>query len=333
MKKSGNVPAEPETYWDMMKDPDCTVRVRNLTHVWGRTRALDQVGFTVRRGEIFGLAGPNGAGKTTLLKILATLVPPSKGQVYVMRHSVRKRAHFVRINIGFMPDSTGIKEDMTVREYLAFYAALYLVEPGARRGVIREALDLMDLSSRRESRIADLSLGMQQRLSLARLLIHDPKVLLLDEPAAGLDPSARIELREMLTRLSSLGKTILVSSHILSDIARICDRVGILEKGKLLFQGPLADLVLKLGGAPRAFRVLLDRREIPQAEALARRHLPGADVTSTAKGLVVTLGGDPESPGRLFAALVKGGVAVRRFSEDTPDLEKAFLKLTRGEVA
>ncbi|MHC5037264.1 MAG: ATP-binding cassette domain-containing protein [Planctomycetota bacterium] len=142
---------EPETYWDMVRDPDCVVRVRNLTHYYGRNRALASVNFTVRRGDIFGLVGPNGAGKTTLLKILATLVLPSKGQAYIMHHSVRKRAHYVRINIGFMPDSTGIKEDLTVWEYLNFYGALYRVENMIRAQVIREALDLVGLARRERS--------------------------------------------------------------------------------------------------------------------------------------------------------------------------------------
>jgi len=317
----------------MVRDPDCAVRVRQLTHFYARTKALDTVGFTVRRGDIFGLVGPNGAGKTTLLKILATLVLPTKGQAYVMHHSVRKKAHYVRINIGFMPDSTGLKEDLTVREYLNFYAALYLVEVGIRARVIHDALDLVGLSKRDRARIQDLSLGMQQRLSLARLLIHNPKVLLLDEPASGLDPEARIELRELLSRLADVGKTVIVSSHILADIARTCTKVGVLEKGKLLFSGHLSDLLSQASSEARRFRILFRGGRARDAEALVRQLFPEAGLDRTGDRLQVTLGRDPEEPGRLFAALTRNGLAPRGFKEELPDLEGAFMRLTKGEVA
>ncbi|MHC4599617.1 MAG: ABC transporter ATP-binding protein [Planctomycetota bacterium] len=324
---------EPETYWDMVKDPDCAVRVRHLSHFFGRNRALDRVSFTVRRGDVFGLVGPNGAGKTTLLRILATLIAPTKGQAYVMHHSVRKKAHYVRINIGFMPDATGIKEDLTVWQYLNFYAALYRVDVRVRKAVLLEALELVGLEKRWRSSVRDLSLGMQQRLSLARLLIHDPKVLLLDEPAAGLDPEGRIELRELIGRLGSIGKTVLVSSHILADIGRTCTQVGILEKGHLVFRGHLSDLVSHASSKARRFRLTFARDRAPGAELLVRERFPEASLERFGDDLHVGLGRDPAEPGRLFSTLVAGGYSPLRFQEEEPDLEGAFMRLTKGEVA
>ncbi|MHC4778327.1 MAG: ABC transporter ATP-binding protein, partial [Planctomycetota bacterium] len=274
-----------------------------------------------------------GAGKTTLLRILATLVDPTKGQAYVMHHSVRKKAHFVRINIGFMPDSTGIKEDLTVWQYLNFYAALYRVDVGVRKDVLLEALDMVGLRVRWKSPIQDLSLGMQQRLSLARLLIHDPKVLLLDEPAAGLDPEARIELRELIARLGSVGKTVIVSSHILSDISRTCTKLGILERGKLLFSGNMSDLISHASPSGRRFRLAMAPGRAPAAELLVRERFPAAGIERFSDELIVKLGNDPAEPGRLFSALVEAGSPPLRFQEVEPDLEGAFLRLTRGEVA
>lgn len=321
-----------ETYWDMVKDPDCAVRVWNVSHAYGRHRALNSVNLTVRRGDLLGLIGPNGAGKTTLLKILATLLVPSKGQVYVMHHSVRKRPHYVRLNIGYMPDSTGIHEDLTVHDYLRFYSALYRVEEETRERSIKDALDVVGLYGRRGSRIQDLSLGMQQRLSVARLLIHDPRVLLLDEPAAGLDPSARIELWNLLDRLASLGKTVLVSSHVLGDIGRLCNKVAILEKGDIVFQGHLNDLI-SAASPVRKFRAVFRGRRAEDIAELVRRFFPHAAVETGGETLWIGLGGAPDEPADLFNLLVREGWTPTRFGEEQVDLEGAFLQLTRGDVA
>jgi ABC-2 type transport system ATP-binding protein len=250
----------------------------------------------------------------------------------VLRHSLRQKSHLARIGIGYMPDSITIREDLTVLEYLQFYASLYATDPKARSRSPADALDLVGLAGREQARARDLSLGMQQRLSLARLLLHDPKVLLLDEPSAGLDPAGRIELKDLLARMAAIGKTILLSSHILSDVGQACNRIGILEKGKLLFHGTLPDL-LSAAVPTRRFEVRLrgeGRHE--QAREALRRLLPDVEAEVSGGALHVKLRRDPEEPARVFRALVTEGFTPSTFRPEQVDLEEAFFSLTRASA-
>src|SRR5215207_147562 len=213
------------------------IETRDLTKKYGELFAIKSINLNLSRGDLFGFIGPNGAGKTTTMRILATLLNPSWGEAYVGGHSIYTRPKEIRRMIGYMPDFFGVYDDMKVIEYLEFFAAAYRIRGPKRRQVCDEVLDLVELGYKREALVTSLSRGMTQRLGLARVLLHDPQVLLLDEPASGLDPRARIEIRQLLKRLGATGKTILVSSHILPELADICNKIGIIERGQLLFDG------------------------------------------------------------------------------------------------
>ncbi len=213
------------------------IEVEGLKKRYGTVEAVKDLTLRIGQGEIFGFIGPNGAGKTTTIRILATLLKPSAGLVRIGGYSLGKDAEKIRTLIGYMPDTFGVYEEMLVLEYLEFCAAAYGIRGPRRAQVVDDVLQLTDLVKHRTAVIGDLSRGMQQRLGLARVLVHDPKVLLLDEPASGLDPRARIEIRELIRELGRMGKTILLSSHILPELANLCTRIGIIEKGVLLFHG------------------------------------------------------------------------------------------------
>ncbi|MEY2795659.1 MAG: hypothetical protein RIR10_1375, partial [Planctomycetota bacterium] len=215
----------------------------NLTKKYGDFVALDNLNLTIEEGTCFGFIGPNGAGKTTTIKILATLLKPTWGEARIDGKVVGYQNHLIRPLIGYVPDFMGAYQDMTVTEYLEFFAACYAVPASRREKTISEVLALTDLTHKTESEVNGLSRGMQQRLAVARVLIHDPKVLLMDEPSSGLDPRARIEMRELLKELRRIGKTILISSHILYELADLCNAVGVIEQGKLVFAGPVAELM------------------------------------------------------------------------------------------
>src|SRR5512132_3295588 len=219
--------------------PVPAVQTSGLTRTYGSMTALNALDLTVQRGDLFGFIGSNGAGKTTTLRILATFLAPSSGQAYVLGHDVVRDADAVRHVIGYMPDFFGVYKDMEVTEYLDFFGACYKIPTAQREKTVNDVLELVGLSEKKGTLIGALSRGMQQRLGLARVLIHDPKVLLLDEPASGLDPRARIEMMAILQELQRLGKTIIISSHILSELQTLCNRVAIIEKGKLIYCGPV----------------------------------------------------------------------------------------------
>ena len=222
------------------------VEARGLTKRYGAFVALDDLHLRIGPGVVFGFIGPNGAGKTTTLRILATLLEQTSGEAWVAGHSVAREPQAVRRAIGYMPDAFGVYDNMKVWEYLDFFAATYGIQRGRRLGLIDDLLALVDLGEKRDGYVEALSRGMKQRLCLARALVHDPQLLLLDEPASGLDPRARIELRALLRQLGALGKTVIVSSHILTELADMCDEVGIIERGRLLAAGPVSDLLRQL---------------------------------------------------------------------------------------
>ena len=223
------------------------IRVEGISHHFGSMQVLHDVWFHVPEGEVFGFIGPNGAGKTTTLRMMATLLEPAQGRILVGGYDVVERPVDVRRILGFMPDGFGVYERVTVWEYLEFFAACYGLHGQKRRKVVGDVLDLTDLGYKAKAEVNGLSRGMQQRLSVARVLLHDPKVLLMDEPASGLDPRARIEIRELLKELRRMGKTIIISSHILHELAELCNAVAIVEKGQLLFNGSVAEIMRRAG--------------------------------------------------------------------------------------
>jgi ABC-2 type transport system ATP-binding protein len=306
------------------------VRTDGLVKRYDGTLAVAGVDLAVNAGEIFGLVGPNGAGKTTTLRILATLLAPSSGTAEIAGMSVTRNPDQVRRVIGFMPDAFGVYDDMKVWEYLDFFARCYGIAPAGRRRVIADLLELVDLSAKRNEYVQTLSRGMQQRLCLAHALVHDPQVLLLDEPASGLDPRARVELRELLRELRAMGKTILISSHILPELEELCTSVAIIDRGQVLAQGRVADIEQRLRvGAVLRVRLLLEG----EALEAARDRLAGDPEVASAVMLedgTIELGfrGDDQASARLLASAVAAGLPVVSFSRAASDLEELFLQVT-----
>jgi ABC-2 type transport system ATP-binding protein len=303
----------------------------DLTKKYDDFVALDSLDLKLERGDLFGFIGPNGAGKTTTIRILATLLAPTWGEAYVCGYSVHTHPREIRRAIGYMPDVFGVYDDMRVLEYLEFFAAAYRIAGPERRRVAERSLELVDLGSKRDELVTSLSRGMTQRLGLARVLLHDPEVLLLDEPASGLDPRARIEMRNLLKRLQGMGKTILVSSHILPELADICNRVGIIEYGKLLACGGVRELLERVRGRP-AIRIRVAGSLQAAADLLAG--CPEAEAVEVREGEVrVTLADGVTDHAPLAARLVAAGHGLLGLREEEVNLETAFLELTRGSLA
>ncbi len=307
------------------------VRTEGLVKRYDGTVAVAGLDLAIEEGEIFGLVGPNGAGKTTILRILATLLAPSAGEAEIAGVSVRGNPNAVRRVVGFMPDVFGVYDDMKVWEYLDFFARCYGLPAARRRQMIGDLLDLVDLGDKRDSYVQGLSRGMQQRLCLAHTLVHDPQVLLLDEPASGLDPRARVELRELLRELRSLGKTILISSHILPELEELCTSVAIVDRGQVLAQGRVADIEQRLRiGAVLRIRVLA--ADVEALESARAWFETDSDVASAAilDDGTIELGfrGDDQATARLLGAAVQSGLAIVTFSRAASDLEELFLQVT-----
>ena len=306
------------------------VQTIGLTRTYGAMTALSALDLTIMRGDLFGFIGSNGAGKTTTLRILATFLAPSAGQALVLGHDVVRDADAVRHVIGYMPDFFGVYKDMEVTEYLDFFGACYKIPTAQREKTVNDVLELVGLSEKKGALIGALSRGMQQRLGLARVLIHDPQVLLLDEPASGLDPRARIEMMAILQELQRLGKTIIISSHILSELQTLCNRVAVIEKGKLIYSGPVQGVRdqmasgrvvwVKVASDPaQALELLKARPEVTEAVAVDGQ-------------IKITLL-DHETDHSLVAdTLVRGGAKLLALREDELGLEEVFLHVTRGET-
>src|SRR6266704_2734178 len=229
----------------MNAPPIPAVQTFGLTRMYGNIAALSGLDLTVNKGDLFGFIGSNGAGKTTTLRILSTFLAPSAGTAQILGHDVVRNADAVRHVIGYMPDFFGVYKDMEVTEYLDFFGACYKIPTAQREKTVNDVLELVGLSEKKGALIGALSRGMQQRLGLARVLVHDPKVLFLDEPASGLDPRARIEIRALLKELRRMGKTILISSHILADLADVCTKIGLIERGRMLYAGGLKEAMAR----------------------------------------------------------------------------------------
>ncbi|HUS91681.1 MAG TPA: ABC transporter ATP-binding protein [Phycisphaerae bacterium] len=306
------------------------IETRGLTKYYGSLAALTDLSLKINEGDIFGFIGPNGAGKTTTMRILATLLEPSRGQAFIAGLDVGKSGREVRRMVGYMPDFMGVYDDLKVFEYLEFFAAAFGLDRSKRKGVINDVLELTDLTVKRASPVDGLSRGMQQRLQLARVLIHDPKVLILDEPASGLDPRARIEIRELLRELKRMGKTIMISSHILSELEEMCDNIGIIEHGRLVFSGTM-DQIRQQIGIHAQFRVQVVGDLQPAADVL--RSLPQVtEVKPLEKALDVTLGDGEGNDGLIARTLVRAGIDVIAIVPRQLKLDDAFLQLTKGIV-
>ena len=311
------------------------IEIKELCKRFGERFAVNHISFNVESGEIFGLVGPNGAGKTTTMRMLVTLLKPDKGEIIVGGHSIQKNTNEVRRLIGFMPDSFGVYGDMTVQEYLDFFGACYKIHPNQRARLIADLLDLVDLGHRRNDMVDTLSTGLKQRLGLARVLIHDPGILILDEPASGLDPRARVEIRGLLLEVARLGKTIIFSSHILADVGELCTRVGIIEDGKMAAIGTLQQLSQRVMPHRQLHIGLLDRAMEAQVslQSISGVSEVRLNENSDRPSLEVDFIGDDEAIHQLLASLLAQGFPVVHFSEDTKNLEEVFMRTTKGIVS
>ncbi|HEX2915451.1 MAG TPA: ABC transporter ATP-binding protein [Chloroflexia bacterium] len=319
-----------------------TVETRQLSKHYGQFTAVNDVSMQIEPGAIFGFIGPNGAGKTTTMRMLATLLEPTSGEAWVCGLNVNDR-HVdnlvaLRACIGYMPDFIGIYDKMTAKEYLEFYAASYYIDMKRRPKLVTELLELVDLSSKRDTYIENLSRGMTQRLALARTLVHDPRLLLLDEPASGLDPRARVELRELLKELSRMGKTIIISSHILTELTEMCSHIGIIERGNMLASGKVSDILKALNQHTRVIRLKLGALPAELLPALEKVLHSGPGVKNARRieesmDWELQFEGDEREMHLLLRYLIQKNVPVYSFSEQVSNLEDIFLQITKGYVS
>ena len=307
------------------------IKTQDLTKVYGELRAIDNLTLQLDQGDVFGYIGPNGSGKTTTMRILATLLQPTWGEAYVCDYSIYTHPKEIRRLIGYMPDFFGVYDDMKVIEYLEFFAAAYRIRGAKRRQVCDAMLALVGLDYKRGALVTSLSRGMTQRLGLARVLLHDPQVLLLDEPASGLDPRARIEIRSLLKELRAMGKTIMVSSHILPELADVCNKIGIIERGKLLVSADVTDVMRQVRRQPV---VQIGIAGEPDGAAKLLQQHPTVEKVDLRNGrLFATLREGTRDYSDLPTLLVEAGYRLTVFKEDEINLETAFMALTKGITA
>ncbi len=314
------------------------IQVNNLTKKYGKRIAVDDLSLTVEEGDIYGFVGPNGAGKTSTIRVMTTLMKPGSGNIVVAGHSVQKNPQGVRKAIGYMPDFFGVYNDMKVWEYLDFFGACYKIPEATRKTLLGDLLELVDLQHRRDDMVDKLSRGMKQRLSLARTLIHDPQILILDEPASGLDPRARVEIRELLLELAHMGKTIFFSTHILSDVDEICTRVGIIEAGKLIAQGNIDELQQMIVPHRQIQLTILGSSEqahasLSQIEGVSNVKIQPAGNGEGRQRLEFEFAGQDEALSTVLTSIIQVGVQVVHFSEESRDLEEVFMRVTKGIVS
>jgi len=307
------------------------IRIEGFSKHYGDTSAVKDFNLHVEKGDIFGFIGPNGAGKTTTIRFLATLLKPTTGEAWINNFSVTREPMDVRRSMGYMPDAFGVYEGMRVWEYLDFFAAAYNIKKDKRKNIIRDVIELLDLNNKRDDFVEGLSRGMKQRLCLAKTLVHDPQVLILDEPASGLDPRARHYIKELLKELQRMGKTIFISSHILAELADCCNKIGIIERGVLLAAGDIKTIMSQvrenmileiemLEPDSRLEKILWDFPGIQNVEAMGQ-------VTR------VEYVGDLREVVKLHRLLLEKGLNILYFRELPADLEEVFMKVTKGEVA
>lgn len=304
--------------------------IENLKKYYGKFKAVDGLSLTIEKGHIYGFVGANGAGKTTTMKIVAGLLKPTSGKVILNGADISEDPKEVKRNIGYMPDFFGVYDDLKVTEYMDFYAGVYGIPKNKRKKINDDLLELVDLTEKRDFYVDSLSRGMKQRLCLARSLIHDPQLLILDEPASGLDPRARVEMKEILKELRSMGKTVLISSHILPELAELCTSIGIIERGKVAISGSVEEIMKKashsniirvkfLGDPGQAIKVLEEQPEIN-------------GLTVANDYIDANFAGDENTVARILVQLVKNNIPVTSFTQLEGNLESIFMHLTGGEA-
>ena len=307
------------------------IAVDNLTKVYAKRTALDHVSFVVPEGEIFGFVGPNGAGKTTTLRILAALLEPTAGSAFIDGADVTKEPQRVHSRLGYMPDFFGVYDHLSVAEYLDFYASCYRQPRQKRKVVVDNLLELVDLADRRNQLVDTLSRGLKQRVCLARALVHDPTVLLLDEPASGLDPRARVEMREILKELQRMGKTIVISSHILPELTELCSMIGIIDRGRMRATGTVQEVIRQLTTGRRLRIGVLGTKSDAIAVLSPMDTIRQVEVVNGA--IEVGYDGDEDTAADILQALTAAGIRVSEFSPLDGGLEDAFLRATAEETA
>lgn len=303
--------------------------IKNLNKKYGRFQAVDNLDLEVNEGEIFGFVGPNGAGKTTTMKIMCGLLRATSGEITLDGVDVIRQNKRIKDKIGYMPDFFGVYDDLKVNEYLEFYASIYNIRGQGRKKITDDLLELVDLSNKREAYVDSLSRGMKQRLCLARSLVHNPRLLVLDEPASGMDPRARVEMKEILKNLKGMGKTIIISSHILSELAELCTGIGIIDKGRMVISGGVDEImqqvyskkIIKIKVKDRLDDALMILKEYPFIDKV----VSGEDT------IKVSFDGGEDEMSRVLSSLVGKGIPVISFAQMDGNLEDVFMKVTKGD--
>lgn len=305
--------------------------IKNLSKKYGKNLAVNDLSLEVPAGEIYGFVGPNGAGKTTTMKIICGLLNATSGEIILDGVDVTRHGKKIKEKLGYMPDFFGVYDDLKVHEYLAFYASIYHIKGTRCVKLIDDLLELVDLTGKKEAYVDSLSRGMKQRLCLARSLVHNPGLLVLDEPASGMDPRARVEMKEILRSLKGMGKTIIISSHILPELAELCTSIGIIDKGKMVVSGSVSDIMQQVY-SKRVIRVkVLDKQE---EAALILREFPFIDKLTIGENTIQAgFEGGEEEMSRVLATLVNRQIPVASFSQLEGNLEDIFMKVTKGEEA
>lgn len=304
------------------------IQIENLSKTYGKFSALKGISFEVKKGSVFGFVGPNGAGKSTTMQILSTLMASSGGRVYIGGYDVIKQPKAVRQLIGYMPDFFGVYDHLTTEEYLNFYGAAYGISNAERKKTIPQLLELVSLSHKKDQLVDSLSRGMKQRLGLARCLVHNPEVLILDEPASGLDPRARIEMREILKELRNMGKTILISSHILPELAELSDVIGVIEEGEMVAIGSVEEINRRMKGK-KLLKIRLTERW-REAMVILKEKPFITSVEEDGDWIIAGFNGEDKDQSALLNEMILGGYPVLSYSETEGNLEEIFLEITKG---
>ena len=307
------------------------IEINGFGKDYGDFTAVENLDLKIEEGEMFGFIGPNGAGKSTTIRFLATLLRASRGEGSVNGHSITRDPMNVRRSVGYMPDAFGVYDGMKVWEFLDFFAVAYKIGRTQRKQVIRDVLELLDLTYKRDDYVNGLSRGMKQRLCLAKTLVHDPPVLILDEPASGLDPRARVEVKALLKELRRMGKTILISSHILTELADCCTSIGIIERGQLLMHGPIDDVYRRIQGTPTVVAQMGENFD--KGLSIIRSNPDVRDVQVDGQKVTIEFASAESETGNLLKSLVNQGVEVNNFGIREPNLEDVFMMVTKGLVS
>lgn len=303
--------------------------IRNLNKKYGRFQAVSDLSLEIPEGEIFGFVGPNGAGKTTTMKIICGLLRATSGEITLDGTDIIQNIKGIKEKIGYMPDFFGVYDDLKVSEYLEFYASIYNIKGQERKRITDDLLELVDLSSKREAYVDSLSRGMKQRLCLARSLVHNPRLLVLDEPASGMDPRARFEMKEILKNLKGMGKTIIISSHILSELAELCTGIGIIDKGRMVISGNNAEIMQQVYNKKVIKMKVRDRLD---DAVLILKEYPFVDKLLTGENTIQAgFGGGDEEMSRVLSDLISRGIPVVSFAQMDGNLEDVFMKVTKGD--